>query len=218
MPLKAAIVPVTPLQQNCSLIWNDETMVGAVIDPGGDIEKIEDALSQVGVTLEKVLLTHGHLDHASAAGELSRKYGIPIEGPHEDDLFLIEDLPNQSAKYGMPVYGDFRPDRWLADEDTVEVSGMTLRVRHCPGHTPGHVVFIHEPSKLAAVGDVLFQGSVGRTDFARGNHEDLISSIRNRLFPLGLDIAFIPGHGPMSTFEAEKKTNPFCSDMAVGAD
>jgi len=218
MSLKAAIIPVTPLEQNCSLLWNDENMIGAVVDPGGDIDKIEDALKQTGVTLEKVLLTHGHLDHASAAGEIARKYGIPIVGPHKDDQFLIDDLPNQASKYGMPVYEAFLPTRWLEDEDTVELAGLTLRVRHCPGHTPGHVVFIHEPSKLALVGDVLFQGSIGRTDFPRGNHEQLISSIRDRLFPLGGEIAFVPGHGPMSTFEVERKTNPFCSDIAVGED
>ncbi len=216
MSLKAAIIPVTPLEQNCSLLWNDENMIGAVVDPGGDIEKIEDALKQTGVTLEKVLLTHGHLDHASAAGEIAAKYDIPIEGPHKDDQFLIDDLPNQASKYGMPVYDAFLPTRWLEDEDTVALAGLTLRVRHCPGHTPGHVVFIHEPSKLALVGDVLFQGSIGRTDFPRGNHEQLISSIRDRLFPLGDKIAFVPGHGPMSTFEVERKTNPFCSDIAVG--
>ncbi len=217
MPLKAAIIPVTAFQQNCSLLWNDETMVGAVVDPGGDLDKIEDALKQMGVSLEKVLLTHGHLDHASAAGELAQKHGVPIEGPHKDDQFLIDELPDQGAKYGMQVYPGFLPDRWLEDEDTVELAGLKLRVRHCPGHTPGHVVFIHEPSKLAIVGDVIFQGSIGRTDFPRGNHDQLISSIRDRLFPLGGDIAFVPGHGPMSTFEFEKKTNPFCSDMAVGA-
>ncbi|MBL4864198.1 MAG: MBL fold metallo-hydrolase [Rhodobiaceae bacterium] len=216
MSLKAAIIPVTPLQQNCSLLWNDENMIGAVVDPGGDINKIENALKQTGVTLEKVLLTHGHLDHASAAGEIARKRGIPIEGPHRDDQFLIDDLPNQASKYGMPVYEAFLPTRWLEDEDTVELAGLTLRVRHCPGHTPGHVVFIHEAAKLALVGDVLFQGSIGRTDFPRGNHEQLISSIRDRLFPLGGEIAFVPGHGPMSTFEVERKTNPFCSDIAVG--
>jgi len=217
MPPKAATIPVTPLEQNCCLIWNDENMLGAVTDPGGDLEKIEDAISQMGVKLEKVLLTHGHLDHASAAGELAKKHGVKIEGPHRDDQFLIDDLPEQGAKYGMPSYDAFLPDRWLDDEDTVELAGLTLRVRHCPGHTPGHVVFIHEPSKLAIVGDVIFQGSIGRTDFPRGNHEQLISSIRDRLFPLGGEIAFVPGHGPMSTFEFEKKTNPFCSDMAVGA-
>lgn len=216
MSLKAAIIPVTPFQQNCSLIWNDETMLGAAIDPGGDLDQIERALDETGVTLEKVLLTHGHLDHAAAAGELAARHGVPIEGPHKDDLFLIEGLPDQAARFGFGPARAYRPDRWLDHGDRVTVGGLILDVIHCPGHTPGHVVFCHPPSKLAIVGDVIFQGSIGRTDLPRGNHDDLIRSIRDRLFALGDEIAFIPGHGPMSSFERERKMNPFVSDAAVG--
>ncbi|PKP69219.1 MAG: hypothetical protein CVT83_04595 [Alphaproteobacteria bacterium HGW-Alphaproteobacteria-5] len=212
MGLKAAILPVTPFQQNCTLMWNDETMRGAVSDPGGDLARIEEAAAQAGVTIEKILLTHGHLDHAAAAGDLARALGVPIEGPHEDDLFLIESLPEQAAKYGFPPVGGFRPDRWLKDGDRVEFAGLTFDVRHCPGHTPGHVVFFHEPSRLAIVGDVLFQGSIGRTDLPRGDHGALVASIRERLWPLGNDVTFVPGHGPISTFGAERQNNPFVAD------
>ena len=212
MALKAAILPVTPFQQNCTLLWNDETMHGAVSDPGGDLDRILQAAEEMGVTLDKILLTHGHLDHAAAAGDLAKRLGIPIEGPHRDDLFLIENLPAQAQQYGFPPCGAFLPDRWLEDGDTVDVAGLTLLVRHCPGHTPGHVVFFHEPSRLAIVGDVLFQGSVGRTDFPRGNHQDLVNSIRGKLWPLGDDVTFVPGHGPLSTFGAERRTNPFVAD------
>tara|TARA_R110002110_G_scaffold85499_11_gene222445 strand:- start:3361 stop:4011 length:651 start_codon:yes stop_codon:yes gene_type:complete len=212
MGLKAAILPVTPFQQNCTLMWNDETMRGAVSDPGGDLARIEEAAAQAGVTIEKILLTHGHLDHAAAAGDLARALGVPLEGPHEDDLFLIESLPEQAAKYGFPPVGGFRPDRWLKDGDRVEFAGLTFDVRHCPGHTPGHVVFFHEPSRLAIVGDVLFQGSIGRTDLPRGDHGALVASIRERLWPLGNDVTFVPGHGPISTFGAERQNNPFVAD------
>ena len=218
MPLKAAIIPVTPFQQNCSLIWNDETMLGAAVDPGGDLDKIDQALDETGVTLEKVLLTHGHLDHASAAGELAARNNIPIEGPHKDDQFLIDDLPRHARQFGFPEHRTFLPDRWLDQGDTVTVGGLTLEVLHCPGHTPGHIVFYHPPSHLAIVGDVIFQGSIGRTDLPRGDHEQLIRSIRERLFPLGDDIAFIPGHGQMSSFEHERKMNPYVSDFAVSLD
>jgi len=213
MSLKAAILPVTPFQQNCTLIWNDETMHGAISDPGGDLDRIEQLIAKTGVTLDKVILTHGHLDHAAAAGDLARKYGIPIEGPHRDELFIIERLPDDSRQYGFPEVGAFEPDRWLEDGDTVEVAGLTLDVRHCPGHTPGHVVFFHEPSRLALVGDVLFQGSIGRTDLPRGDHDQLIRSIRERLWPLGDDVAFVPGHGPISTFGDERQTNPYVADQ-----
>jgi len=212
MGLKAAILPVTPFQQNCTLIWNDETMRGAVSDPGGDLDRIKAAAAEAGVTIEKILLTHGHLDHASAAGDLARELGVPIEGPHKDDLFLIEALPDQAAKYGFPPVGGFVPDRWLENGDTVEVAGLTFDVRHCPGHTPGHVIFFHAPSRLALVGDVLFQGSIGRTDLPRGDHGALVQSIRERLWPLGDDVTFVPGHGPLSTFGAERRSNPFVAD------
>jgi glyoxylase-like metal-dependent hydrolase (beta-lactamase superfamily II) len=212
MGLKAAILPVTPFQQNCTILWNEETMRGAVSDPGGDIDRIMQTLEELGVTLEKVLLTHGHLDHASAAGELAARLSIPIEGPHRDDLFLIEALPAQGEKYGFPSFRAFEPDRWLENGDTVEVAGLTFDVRHCPGHTPGHVVFFHAPSRLAIVGDVLFNGSIGRTDLPRGDHRSLVSSIRERLWPLGDDVTFVPGHGPLSTFGAERRSNPYVAD------
>ena len=212
MSLKAAILPVTPFQQNCTLVWNDENMRGAVSDPGGDLDRIKAAAAETGVTIEKILLTHGHLDHAAAAGDLARELGVPIEGRHKDDLFLIEALPRQAAQYGFPAVGAFLPDRWLENGDTVEVAGLTFDVRHCPGHTPGHVIFFHAPSRLALVGDVLFQGSIGRTDLPRGDHGALIESIRARLWPLGDDGTFVPGHGPLSTFGAERRSNPFVGD------
>ncbi|HEY4343214.1 MAG TPA: MBL fold metallo-hydrolase [Parvibaculum sp.] len=212
MSLKAAILPVTPFQQNCTLLWDDETMRGAVSDPGGDLDRIMQTVEELGIKLEKVLLTHGHLDHAAAAGELSRRLTIPIEGPHRDDLFLISELPTQSEKYGFPAFGGFEPDRWLEDGDTVEVSGLTFDVRHCPGHTPGHIIFFNAEAKLAIVGDVIFNGSIGRTDFPRGDYNALISSIRERLWPLGDDVTFVPGHGPLSTFGAERRGNPYVAD------
>lgn len=212
MSLKAAILPITPFQQNCTLLWNDDTMHGAVCDPGGDLDRIVRAAEEAGIALDKILLTHGHLDHAAAAGDLARRLGIPIEGPHRDDLFLIEALPAQARQYGFPPCGAFVPDRWLVDGDAVDVAGLTFLVRHCPGHTPGHIVFFHEPSRLAIVGDVLFQGSVGRTDLPRGDHRALVSSIRDKLWPLGDDVTFVPGHGPLSTFGAERRTNPFVAD------
>ncbi|MDO8287798.1 MAG: MBL fold metallo-hydrolase [Parvibaculum sp.] len=212
MTLKAAILPVTPFQQNCTLLWNEDTMRGAVSDPGGDLDRIMQAVEELGVTLEKVLLTHGHLDHASAAGELARRLNIPIEGPHRDDLFLISDLAKQGAKYGFPAYEGFEPTRWLEDGDKVEVGGLTFDVRHCPGHTPGHVIFFNSEARLAIVGDVLFQGSIGRTDLPRGDYQSLVTAIREKLWPLGDDVTFVPGHGPLSTFGAERRSNPFVAD------
>lgn len=213
-PLKAAIIPVTPLQQNCCLIWCTQTMRGAFIDPGGDLEQLKAAAAQHGVTIEKILITHGHLDHCGQAGILAKELGVPIEGPHEADRFWISRLDDDGAKYGMQAHA-FEPDRWLENGDTVTVGNLVLDVYHCPGHTPGHVVFHHAPSKLAIVGDVLFQGSIGRTDFPLGNHQQLIDSITGRLWPLGGDTAFVPGHGPMSTFAHERKTNGFVSDYAL---
>ena len=213
-PLKAAIIPVTPLQQNCTLIWCTETMKGALSDPGGDLDLLKSAVAQHGVTLEKIILTHGHLDHCGQSGILAKELGIPIEGPHEDDRFWIDQLGADGAKYGMHAES-FEPDRWLVNGDTVTIGNLVLDVYHCPGHTPGHVVFHHAPSNLAIVGDVLFQGSIGRTDFPRGNHQQLIDSITQRLWPLGGDTAFVPGHGPMSTFAHERKTNAYVSDYLL---
>ncbi len=213
-PLRAAIIPVTPLQQNCCLIWCTKTMRGAFTDPGGDLPKLREALRQTGVTLEKILLTHGHIDHCGSAGIFAEELGVPIEGPHEDDRFWISRLAEDGARYGVPGK-PFEPSRWLKDGDTVTVGELSLDVRHCPGHTPGHVVFHHPGSKLAIVGDVLFQGSMGRTDFPRGNHQQLLESITQRLWPMGGDTAFVPGHGPMSTFAHERASNPFVGDQAL---
>lgn len=215
MPLRASIVPVTPFVQNCSVVWCDATGRGAVIDPGGDLERILEEAKSQRVQLGKILLTHAHIDHAGGTAELARRLSLPIEGPHEDDRFWIEQLPQQSAMFGVPTVEAFEPTRWLAQGDTVTVGEVTLQVHHCPGHTPGHVVFHDPESKVAFVGDVLFAGSIGRTDFPRGDYDTLISSIRNKLFTLGDDVRFVPGHGPISTFGEERRCNPFVSDTAV---
>jgi glyoxylase-like metal-dependent hydrolase (beta-lactamase superfamily II) len=215
-PLRAAIVPVTPLQQNCTLFWCTETMRGAFVDPGGDLDRLKAAAAQHGVTIEKILITHGHIDHCGEAGTLATELGVPIEGPHEADRFWIARLDEDGRNYGVRG-AVFEPDRWLDQGDTVTVGNLTLDVYHCPGHTPGHVVFHHVASNLAMVGDVLFQGSIGRTDFPMGNHGQLIEAITTRLWPLGDDTAFVPGHGPMSNFGHERRHNPFVGD-AVLAD
>ena len=213
--MKAAIIPVTPLQQNCSLIWCTKTNKGALTDPGGDLERLKLGLEKTGVELEKILITHGHIDHCGQAGILAEELGVPIEGPHEDDRFWISRLDDDGKKYGIDGRV-FEPDRWLVDGDKVTVGELELDVIHCPGHTPGHVVFFHEPSRFAIVGDVLFQGSIGRTDFPMGNHQDLIDAITKKLWPLGNDVTFIPGHGPTSTFGQERQTNAFVSDRVLG--
>ncbi|CAO1655038.1 MBL fold metallo-hydrolase [Parasphingorhabdus sp. NYA22] len=215
-PLKAVIIPVTPLQQNCTLLWCTKTNKAALSDPGGDLNRLKAAVEEHGVDLEKIILTHGHLDHCGQAGMLAEELGIPIEGPHEDDRFWIDQLEGDGAKYGMQAKS-FEPDRWLKDGDQVTVGDLVLDVIHCPGHTPGHVIFYHQPSKLAVVGDVLFQGSIGRTDFPRGNHQDLIDAITQKLWPLGDDVTFIPGHGPTSQFGYERKTNAFVADDVLAA-
>lgn len=213
-PLRAAIIPVTPLQQNCTLMWCTATNKAAFVDPGGDLPRLKDALAKTGVELEKILITHGHIDHCGEAGTLAKELGVPIEGPHEDDRFWISRLDEDGRKYGVDGKV-FEPDRWLVQGDTVTVGDCVLDVIHCPGHTPGHVVFHHAPSNLAIVGDVLFKGSIGRTDFPMGNHADLIDAITTRLWPLGGQTMFVPGHGPTSTFAHERKTNSYVSDYIL---
>lgn len=215
--LRLAVVPVTPFTQNCSVVVCGRTGQAAVVDPGGDLDAIDEALAQAGGRLVKVMLTHGHIDHCGQAAEYARRHSVPIEGPHRDDAFWIDQLPAQGRMFGFPTLDAFTPDRWLVDGDRVQVGDLDFQVIHCPGHTPGHVVFFHKTSRLAIVGDVLFEGSIGRTDFPRGNHAALIRSIREGLFPLGDDIDFVPGHGPMSTFGAERRSNPYVSDAALGA-
>jgi glyoxylase-like metal-dependent hydrolase (beta-lactamase superfamily II) len=213
--VKLLIVPVTPFQQNCSVLVDEATGRAVAIDPGGDLDRIDAAVRQAGGTLQKVLLTHGHIDHCGQAGEYAQRHGVPLEGPHVDDRFWIDQLPNQGRMFGFPPLAAFEPDRWLVDGDTVEFGSVQLQVAHCPGHTPGHIVFFHAPSRLAIVGDVLFQGSIGRTDFPRGNHRQLLQSIVTKLWPMGDDVAFVPGHGPMSTFGDERQDNPFVGDAAL---
>lgn len=215
MAMQLMIVPVTAFAQNCSVLWCDKTRQAAVVDSGGDLERVEQVLKQQGLTLQKILLTHGHVDHAAATAELVRRHQVPVEGPHRADRFLIDDLPRSGRQYGFQYAESFTPTRWLAQGDTVTVGEETLQVRHCPGHTPGHVVFVHTAARFALVGDVLFQGSIGRTDFPGGNHAELIRSIRENLFPLGDDIRFVPGHGPLSTFGEERRHNPFVGDHVV---
>ena len=212
--MKFAIVPVTPFQQNCTLLWCERTGKGAVVDPGGDVPRILAAVEKHGVEVEKVLLTHGHIDHAGGTAELARRLGVPVEGPQAEERFWIDALPQQSVMFGLPHAEAFVPDRWLDDGDRVSVGEAELEVLHCPGHTPGHVVFFDRIARLAVVGDVLFAGSIGRTDFPRGDFATLVASIRQRLWPLGDDVRFIPGHGPMSTFGEERRNNPFVGDDA----
>ncbi|MDW3207135.1 MAG: MBL fold metallo-hydrolase [Alphaproteobacteria bacterium] len=215
--MKAVIVPVTPFQQNCTVIWCPDTMKGAVVDPGGEIDRILAAAQQNGVEIEKVLLTHGHLDHCSAARVLADRLSVPLEGPHEEDRFWIDRLAEDCERYGFPATETFSSDRWLAEGDTVTVGQRTLDVYHCPGHTPGHVVFHDRDAGIAWVGDVLFRGSVGRSDFPRGDGPTLVRSIVEKLWPLGDDTVFIPGHGPYSTFGEERRSNPFVADHVVGS-
>lgn len=209
MALQYRIIPVTAFEQNCSLLWCDETGEAAVIDPGGDLDRIHAAVAQADVNLSAIWLTHAHIDHAGATGELAESKSLPIIGPQEEEQFWIDMLPQQSAMFGFPQAKMFTPDRWLDQGDEVTLGNQTLSVLHCPGHTPGHVVFYSEQAKLAVVGDVLFQGSIGRTDFPKGDHGTLIKAIKERLLPLGDDVSFIPGHGPMSTLGHERVHNPF---------
>lgn len=210
------IIPVTPFEQNCTLLWCAVTKEAAVVDPGGDLAHIEAAIQQAGVVVKQILLTHAHIDHAGGAAELAGRLAVPIHGPQEGDQFWIDGLAQQAKMFGFQAARSFVPARWLHQGDTVQVGQLTLEVRHCPGHTPGHVVFFEPQAKLAIVGDVLFAGSIGRTDFPGGNHQQLIEAIQRELFSLGDEVAFIPGHGPMSTIGRERATNPFVADKKFG--
>ena len=210
--MKCAIVPVTSFQQNCSVLLCEETGKAAVVDPGGDLERIEAALQQLGGELEKVFLTHAHLDHCAIADDVRKKYSVPIEGPHKADINWLNDLPKWTEFNGFPHADAFLPDRWLEEGDTIEFGNQRLQVLHTPGHSPGHVIFFHADIRLAISGDTLFQGSIGRTDLTEGDHDQLLESIRTKLLPLGDDVPFIPGHGPASTIGQERQSNPFLVD------
>lgn len=214
-PIRALVAPVTPLQQNCTIVWCAKTLQAAVIDPGGEVPRLLDALKQHNLTLAKIWITHGHLDHAGGTAALQEATGVPIEGPHPDDSFWIDQIESSAAKWGMAGARGFTPQRWLHDGDKVTLGETEFEVFHCPGHTPGHVIFFNREARFAQVGDVLFKGSIGRTDFPRGNHADLITAITTKLWPLGDDVTFVPGHGPTSTFGEERRSNPYVSDRVL---
>lgn len=208
-PIQIAIVPVTPFQQNCSIVWCTRTMKGAVIDPGGDLDKIRAALAETGVSVEKILLTHGHVDHAAGAAELAESLGVKVEGPGAADQFLMDGIPAMAEKYGIAGARAVTPDRYLSEGDALTVGDLAFDILHVPGHTPGHLVFVYRPLGIAIVGDTLFQGSVGRTDFPYGDHDQLISGIVEKLLPLGDNVVCLPGHGPVTSIGDEKARNPF---------
>ncbi len=216
MSLRVELVVVTPFQQNCSVIWCSETLKGAVVDPGGDIEKILALVDKHHIQLEKILLTHGHLDHAGGSEALKRALKIPIIGPQKDDRFWLEGIEAQGKSYGFSGAENCYPDQWLEEGEEIKIGNEMLEVLHCPGHTPGHLVFFHRDSKLAFVGDVIFKGSIGRTDFPKGNHQDLLDSITQKLWPLGDDTRFVSGHGGISDFKTERQSNPFVADHLIG--
>ncbi len=210
--LQAAIIPVTQFQQNCALIWDQASKRALVVDPGGDVPRITEAIGKLGLAVERIVLTHGHIDHAGGAAELREKLGVPLEGPDERDAFLLDGLTEQGRAYGIAGARNVRPDRWLNEGDTVALGEHRFGVLHCPGHTPGHVVFVNEAERVALVGDVLFRGSVGRTDFPYGDPAALLASIRDKLMPLGDDVSFLCGHGPGSTIGAERRANPYVAE------
>ena len=212
MALQYKIVPVTAFQQNCTLLWCDETQRAAIVDPGGDVDRLLSVVRERKVSVERVLVTHGHIDHAGGAAELAERLAVPIEGPHIEDRFWIDGMTRQAEMFGFSGGRSFVPERWLGPGDRVSVGNVVLDVLHCPGHTPGHLVFLEPVSRLALVGDVLFAGSIGRTDLPGGDFDALIRSIREQLFPLGDDVEFISGHGPMSTIGHERQSNPYCAD------
>lgn len=206
------IIPVTAFAQNCSFIWCEETRQAAVVDPGGDADKIRQVVDDSGMTLTQILLTHGHLDHVGAAAELAQHYAVPVIGPEKEDEFWLTGLPAQSRMFGLEECQPLTPDRWLTEGESVSVGNITLKVLHCPGHTPGHIVFFDDRDRLLISGDVIFKGGVGRSDFPRGDHATLIDSIKRKLLPLGDDVTFLPGHGPLSTLGEERLHNPFLQD------
>jgi hydroxyacylglutathione hydrolase len=214
-PLGVFVTSVTPLQQNCTTVWCTATLKAAVIDPGGSVDAVIGEVARRGLTLDQIWITHGHLDHAGGAAEMAEKSGAPIIGPHPEDQFWIDGIPAQGQAYGLPEARSFTPSRWLDEGQTVTLGDTLWEVRHCPGHTPGHVIFFNRAARFAQVGDVLFKGSVGRTDFPRSDPEALIRSVVSKLWPLGDDVTFVPGHGPISTFGEERRTNPFVSDAAL---
>lgn len=207
--MNVRVVPVTAYQQNCSLLCCESSGRAALVDPGGEPERLLDEARRAGVDIEKILVTHGHFDHVGAVGQIARELGLPVEGPHVDDRFLLDTLPQWCAQFGFPPGEPFVPGRWLADGDEVCFGDQVMEVRHCPGHTPGHVIFFHRAGRLAIVGDVIFQGSIGRTDFPRGDHATLLNSIRERIWTLGDDVTLLPGHGPATTVGEERAHNPF---------
>ena len=212
--LRYRTLPVTAFAQNCSLVWCDQTLEAAVIDPGGEIERLLATVAELNLQLRAIWLTHAHIDHAGAVGELAERLQLPIVGPHPGDQFWIDALPQQSAMFGFPPARHFAPTRWLQDGETVQIGQSTLTVRHCPGHTPGHVVFHSAEAQRVFVGDVLFAGSIGRTDFPQGNHAQLLASIREKLWPMGDATVFIPGHGPEGTLGEERRFNPYVGERA----
>ena len=212
MSLQYQSVPVTPFQQNCSIVWCDQTMKGVIVDPGGEVNHLVTIINTLGVTLEKIVLTHGHLDHVGGTPELKVEMNVPVIGPHIDDAFWLQGLMNQSQMFGFPPIDPFEPTQWLQEGDVIEFGEQSLDVIHTPGHTPGHVVLFSKSANIAFVGDVLFNGAIGRTDFPKGDYATLINSIKTKLWPLGNDVRFIPGHGPESTFGQERKSNPFVAD------
>lgn len=214
--MKISIIPVTPFAQNCSLIWDPQTQQGALVDPGGDIEKIKQCVAANGVTITKIILTHGHLDHVGATTQVAEVYDAPIIGPHKGDAFWLDGLMQQSQMFGFPPTAPFQPNQWLEDGDSIAIGNLTLDVLHCPGHTPGHVALVEKQSKQTIVGDIIFAGSIGRTDFPQGNHQQLISSIKQKLFALPDDTVLYPGHGPTTTVGNERRTNPFVADKNFG--
>ena len=216
-PIRAIVAPVTPLQQNCTIVWCVKTKRAAVIDPGGEVPRLLAILADQGLTLEKIWVTHGHMDHAGGTAAMKDATGVPIEGPHPDDQFWIDRIGDSGQRFGMPEARAFKPDRWLQDGDTVTLGETVWEVYHCPGHTPGHVVFFNREARFAQVGDVLFAGSIGRTDFPRGSYQDLINSITGKLWPLGDDVTFVPGHGPTSSFGEERRSNPFVADAVLAS-